>query len=773
LKHTGIFWAVGLSALIGLVHSAHAQVDLDALDDQAEKARKAGNYKQAITLYEKLLALAPTGKSSRREAPDFEWCARTFLALSYNLSGNPTKAIELYEENLKFARHHSEQLSNGAMNRERDSIQSLAAAYTSIGDLAKAESLLEQVVALDMEEDSGDGSLGPAKNAQELGITRILAGNAAGGEKMLYASLAAFDEALQFRLGAGMPSVAEYESQVEVIRWLQKSLVSHNQTDAALELAERGRTRAVSALLARRDGTSAPDPEFAMIPTIAQIKKIAAAQRSTVVEYSILYKYDPNLPLEFSDYKKIPVTDLLAWVIKPSGEIAFRRTELTPPLELAELVRSGRDSLGARGRGVGGKHRPTSKPGEKAALNASLRRLHQLLIEPIRDCLPSEPGAMVTFIPQDYLFFVPFAALQDAAGEFLIAQYALATAPSIQVLDLTRRHQNSLPVETRGALVVGNPTMPFINGKRLPPLPGAEQEAKTVAAQIRAPVMLGAQATKMEVLAQMTAVRTIHLATHGFLDDATEGFGSVALTPSDGDRGFLTSREISALRLNAELIVLSACDTAQGKITGDGIQGLSRSFIVAGASSVIVSLWSVPDAPTALLMSDFYRSLQQGVNKAEALRQAMLTTMRAHPQPLDWAAFTLVGNPDVSLTFKQALENGMGGAPTNRPSLAGTRYYVFPVPDKFDFYHEWPSQDVKGEFDISFNSPLSIAELISFYRNAFVKEGFVEKSDLTRQEKMEFQLVFMGSPTGKDIVVQGSRDSDSGKRECFVSVRFE
>ena len=90
-------------------------------------------------------------------------------------------------------------------------------------------------------------------------------------------------------------------------------------------------------------------------------------------------------------------------------------------------------------------------------------------------------------------------------------------------------------------------------------------------------------------------------------------------------------------------MVLSACDTGRGTITGDGVIGLSRSLITAGVSSVIVSLWPVPDAPTASLMSEFYQNLQKNPDKAQALRQAMLGTIEQYPEPKNWAAFTLIG----------------------------------------------------------------------------------------------------------------------------------
>jgi CHAT domain-containing protein len=143
----------------------------------------------------------------------------------------------------------------------------------------------------------------------------------------------------------------------------------------------------------------------------------------------------------------------------------------------------------------------------------------------------------------------------------------------------------------------------------------------------------------------------VHLATHGLLEygrpedsGVRDTPGAIALAPTATEDGLLTATEIFNLKLNAELVVLSACDTGRGRISGDGIQGLSRSLIIAGTPSVIVSLWSVPDAPTASLMTEFYRQWQrEGLDKAQALRQAMLQTKAYHPNPRDWAAFTLIG----------------------------------------------------------------------------------------------------------------------------------
>jgi CHAT domain-containing protein len=276
------------------------------------------------------------------------------------------------------------------------------------------------------------------------------------------------------------------------------------------------------------------------------------------------------------------------------------------------------------------------------------------LIKPIADLLPTNPESHVIFIPQGELFLIPFPALQDEAGKYLIEKHTILTAPSIQALDLTRQARQKLSQPaTSELLVVGNPTMPTLQlnpnepPKPLAPLPGAEQEARAIAQLLNTQALIGSAATESVIVQQLPQARRIHLATHGLLDEIKslnlEIPGAIALAPGNSQDGLLTSEEILKLKLNAELVVLSACDTGQGKITGDGVIGLSRAFISAGVPSVVVSLWAVPDDSTANLMTEFYRQMQQNPDKAQALRSAMLTTLQQHPDPREWAAFTLIG----------------------------------------------------------------------------------------------------------------------------------
>nr|WP_217650594.1 CHAT domain-containing protein [Spirulina major] len=338
----------------------------------------------------------------------------------------------------------------------------------------------------------------------------------------------------------------------------------------------------------------------------------------------------------------------------------YRRDE---DLRLDDLVQFTRDSLGVRGLDLRTLNRlvaAVDRDQFKRNLYTEaqlLTKLHEILIAPIADLLPENPEDRVVFLPQSSLFLVPFPALIDANGDYLIENHTILTAPSIQTLELTRDQKNK--PSGQGALIVGNPTMPSVAAEfgaepqPLTPLPGAEREALEIANLLNTDALIGNEATKAATVAQMQNAEIIHLATHGLLDDI-RGMGSaIALAPDANfqpapgqTNGLLTAEEIFDMDLKADLVVLSACDTGRGRITGDGVVGLSRSFVSAGVPSILVSLWAVPDAPTAELMTEFYRQRAATGDNAQALRQAMLQTMRTHPDPRNWAAFTLIGEAD-------------------------------------------------------------------------------------------------------------------------------
>ncbi|HEY9813141.1 MAG TPA: CHAT domain-containing tetratricopeptide repeat protein, partial [Candidatus Sericytochromatia bacterium] len=518
--------------------------------------------------------------------------------------------------------------------------------YYALKDYPKATDYLQQGLKLIRE--IGDRRV-EAKILNTLGRVYLQSGKPTTAETTLRDTIKVW-ESIRADLGSNdINKISIFEEQAATYRLLQTSLIAQNKINEALEITERGRARAfVELLFAKLAPQSQVQP-----PNIKQIQQIAKQHNATLVEYSIVYD-DLKVPVPV----KAKESKLLIWVIKPTGEIGFRQVDfkdvLRPNTALADLVVNNRRELGVRGRGSS--EASSNSTSEENSPTSKSQQLHKLLIQPIADLLPKDPNARVVFIPQESLFLVPFAALQDSAGKYLIEKHTILTSPAIQVLDLTRQQRQR--ISGKNTLVVGNPTMPSIpsnagdRDEQLVSLPGAEEEALSIAQLLKTNALIGKEATKSTILQQLPQARIVHLATHGLLDDFT-GLGipgAIALAPNPNStekfNGLLTSSEIVNLKLNAELAVLSACDTGRGRITGDGVVGLSRSLISAGVPSVVVSLWSIPDAPTSSLMTEFYKQMQQKPDKAQALRQAMLTTMKKYPHPSDWAAFTLVGEAE-------------------------------------------------------------------------------------------------------------------------------
>jgi CHAT domain-containing protein len=147
----------------------------------------------------------------------------------------------------------------------------------------------------------------------------------------------------------------------------------------------------------------------------------------------------------------------------------------------------------------------------------------------------------------------------------------------------------------------------------------------------------------------------VHFACHALVDPAQPIRSALVLSsdPSAGDDGFLQARELYSRRLEANLVILSACQSGRGRLeTGEGILGLPRVFFYSGASSVITTLWPVGDAKAESFMARYYRRLAAGPSKAGALRDAKIEMIRSGAtDPHEWAGFVLNGEPDRPISF--------------------------------------------------------------------------------------------------------------------------
>ncbi len=429
------------------------------------------------------------------------------------------------------------------------------------------------------------------------------------------------------------------ETQATTYQFLQTALIQENNSDQALIITERARARALVDLLSQRKQTEKTAPKDTAAITLSSIKATAKDQNATIVTYAVSHQ--------------LGNPELYTWVIQPDGTIHFKATDLRSTTEAApvSLIASSRSQNPLKQLIVrSSKTRSeismeSDRPETYAQYASASKSAYQLLIEPIQKWLPKNDRDRVIFVPQGELFLIPFQALQNSQGQYLIQNHTLQIAPSIQTLSLLTSKTRS----NSNVMIVGNPS-PMPSG--YDPLPGSEIEANVIAKLFNTTAILGPNATKANLLKKLSQALLIHFATHGTMDDRSGSESAIILASSDKNdpiaelNSSLTAGEILDLRLKADLVVLSACNTGRGQITGEGVIGLTRSFLSAGVPSLVVSLWQVPDKPTASLMIAFHKNRKKGDGNAQALRQAMLATMKDYPNPQDWAGFMVVGRSD-------------------------------------------------------------------------------------------------------------------------------
>ncbi|PSB13233.1 hypothetical protein C7B61_07390 [filamentous cyanobacterium CCP1] len=494
--------------------------------------------------------------------------------------------------------------------------------------------------------------------------------------------------------------------ELDTLRLLQKVLIKQNQPNkvvSALEFAEEVRNlesiRQIPAIAYALNNevlsgriTDSRIPEL-IVPERASIENIqhfAEEEETTLVYFSV-----------------VDEAEIIAWVIQPNGAIHAKIIDFKSLGESLESISRGvlRDTASYVDRGeedvvLVEALRTNTRTNElpivrEADQTTQLQQLYQLLISPIEEFLPAGSDSKVIFIPQRDLFLVPFAALRATSGEYLIDRFSIRVSPNLQYV---LRDDTPLRRFPRGEefLIVGNPTNP-----RVISLPGAEGEARFLSSLTGSPSLIGHQATQNNVFQGIEDAKVIHFASHGILDALppsgdtillihnrenrapfvqrilstansssqgnqisyslwpdedetgrwhvirTNGSLPGAMVLSDGD---LTSQQLLNYRLDADLVVLSGCNTARGITSESALLGLPMTLGLSGVPQVVVSLWAVPDISTQQLMLEFYSAMREqgsNIDVANALREAMLEikSQERYQDPIYWAGFTVI---DVS-----------------------------------------------------------------------------------------------------------------------------
>lgn len=312
-----------------------------------------------------------------------------------------------------------------------------------------------------------------------------------------------------------------------------------------------------------------------------------------------------------------------------------------------------------------------------AKQRAMAEQLFTMLFGKLADQL--RPDSKLIVIPDGLLNQVPYESLVHN-GRYLIEDHQISYLPSASLIELLQQPARSASdlAGQLDLLAFGDPEFqqrsraslnrklppnsPEINRQALdwdmtslPRLPRTRDEVEYIASLIpkeRQRLYLGKDSTEKAFKHEpLSKYKWIHLATHSLIDERNPGRSAVvlALDGNNDEDGFLRVAEIADLDLNCDLVILSACETGRGQLfSGEGIIGLSRSFFIAGARSVVVSQWAVSDISTAQLMKDFYQQLVNQVPKAAALREAKLRMLRGGSEthhPYYWAPFVIIGAP--------------------------------------------------------------------------------------------------------------------------------
>ncbi len=478
-----------------------------------------------------------------------------------------------------------------------------------------------------------------ARQEQEIGLAERLLKEAVEVVELQRSTIAS--EAA--RIGFVGDKQAIYQELVNL-------LMASDRSAQAFEYVERSKSRALVDLLASTSGIAAPasnktetDSTINKLASIEQIMGVVAENnasnppdsktrglvialkrelRSEAPEFASLVSVTSQQLKEIQSRLKEDETLLeyygadqtwYAFIVKRSG-IWAKRLSLKKPDESVPLFR-----------------KLLSNPGSVGYQQQS-RILYDQLITPVADLLTER----VVIVPHGLLHYLPFAALQATNG-YLVDQHIIRMLPAAGVLSYLKT--DTIP-HAMTALILGNPD----RGDNRFNLQHAQKEAEAIAALMPdATLLLGNMATVSAITQSNGRFKRLHIAAHGIFDAETPMDSALMLAKEASNDGLLRASDLYRLNLNADLVTLSACETALSKIAkGDDLLGFTRGFLYAGTRSIIASLWKVDDLATKELMVAFYQNLER-MDKATALAKAQRSSKIKYPHPFYWAAFQLTG----------------------------------------------------------------------------------------------------------------------------------
>lgn len=662
--------------------------------DMARQYEKFGDYPRALEMYQQLLKQMETMGD------------KGGTAMLRDQIGRILAEQGRYEEALQYHREAFAGLE--AANKKRATVISLnnmSAVYLAQKNYAEALSAAER--ALPIARDT-DRKIEVYVALTNLGYSQLGLNRSAEAATSFREAVSIVEQLRAQTAGGLEERQRNFENGMHAAHGLLSVLVKENQTAEALTFAERAKARALLDMLqqgrVRIDKSMTArelEEERRLKSQLTQLNKQLARvtysekQETTRVAevkaqlekarlnyeafQNALYVAHPGLqslrgeapvinPKELAELLPNSSSVLLEYVVTDENTYLFaisrpsEKTEAeidvyTLPIKRAELakqIESFRHQLASRDLGF----------------RASAVKLYDLVFKPAQAQLRNKTNVVIA--PDSNLWDLPFQTLVNASGRFMIQDAAITYTPSLTVLREMRKRRNTQTAARTPAtlLAFGNPvfgvqrTVPKpgqtanhadlkLRDGNLDPLPEAAEEVKTLAklyGPARSKVYVGAEAREDRVKSEAGQASVLHFTTHGTLNNTSPMYSFLTLAEGGpNDDGLLEAWELMQLDLKAELAVLSACETARGRIgAGEGVIGFSWAMFIAGVPATVVSQWKVESASTRDLMVNFHRSLLSPAKpgKSDALRQAALKLMR-NPEtshPFYWAGFVMVGD---------------------------------------------------------------------------------------------------------------------------------
>ncbi|XP_068707312.1 tetratricopeptide repeat protein 28-like [Montipora foliosa] len=589
--------------------------------------RNLGNFKEAIKYYEKRLSIAKKVGNRAAEGSTYGNLGNAYLSL-----GNFKQAIEYYEKHLSIAKEV------GDRNGEGSAYVNLGNAYCNLGYFKEAMEYHEH--SLSIFKEIGD-FLREGIAWYSLGHDHELLGSLSNALSCYRSSIKHFDETRHNLKSEDELKVTFRDSYRVAYTALWRTLLKNGEIEEALYAAEKGRAQASSDILQDQYGID------------SQSFSALAPNQTLIAALELLPSQAVFVAL---DENKITF-----WVLRKDSKISFRQNEIAngsadllmetilKGIGVGDGVRCENRSLDPLRDDLSCSKKPIS---EKAVVPSSssvdsLQPLYDVLLGPIADLLQ---GNELIVVPDGPFCLAPYSALSESIR--------IRTVPSLTAFNVIVGAPEDFHSKT-GALLVGDPWLKEVINKKGEPifeqLPCAKQEVEMIGQLLQTTPLTGKSATKAEVLKSMRSVALVHIAAHG-----CQKTGEIALAPNierksqipKGEDFILKMSDVQTISLRARLVVLSCCHSGRGEVKSEGVMGIARAFLCAGARSVLVSLWAIDDEVTLLFMRSFYQHLVDGKSASAALQQAMKSfrESKQYCSIKHWAPFLLVGD-DVTLEF--------------------------------------------------------------------------------------------------------------------------